>query len=241
MLIGEKISVVASSGRGDLRDLHGRGSKQIARCTYHLVGIIAFACMLWVEFAADGGGAWRSLTVASLPGALGRLAQLSEDIGQAPESGGLAASCQDTVPEVSQRGGSPNSGSPRDIASPETSGYAAQQPNLTQLTLRGDWTRRPEGVRLNHAGGRIQYRATVRELNLVLGSRSPDHPIRFRVTLDGQPPGENHGADTDKCGNGAVTETRHYQLIRQTAKIGSRAFEIRFLDPGVEAYAFIFG
>jgi thioredoxin family protein len=32
-----------------------------------------------------------------------------------------------------------------------------------------------------------------------------------------------------------------YQLIRQQKPIGDRLFEIEFLDPGAEAFAFTFG
>jgi hypothetical protein len=41
--------------------------------------------------------------------------------------------------------------------------------------------------------------------------------------------------------NGVVTRQRLYQLIRQSGAIGDRKFEIQFLDPGVQAYAFTFG
>jgi hypothetical protein len=42
-------------------------------------------------------------------------------------------------------------------------------------------------------------------------------------------------------GQGVVTEQRLYQLIRQSGRIADRTFEIQFLDPGVQAYAFTFG
>jgi hypothetical protein len=38
-----------------------------------------------------------------------------------------------------------------------------------------------------------------------------------------------------------VNEQRLHQLIRQPGSIADRTFEIEFLDPGVEAYAFTFG
>jgi Thioredoxin like C-terminal domain len=38
-----------------------------------------------------------------------------------------------------------------------------------------------------------------------------------------------------------VNAERLYQLIRQDGKIKDRVFEIQFLDPGVQAYAFTFG
>ena len=34
---------------------------------------------------------------------------------------------------------------------------------------------------------------------------------------------------------------RPYQLVRRRTAITDHTFEIRFLDPGLEAYAFIFG
>jgi hypothetical protein len=65
--------------------------------------------------------------------------------------------------------------------------------------------------------------------------------VRFRVTIDGKAPGEDHGADIDTNGNGTVTGQRLYQLVRQAHGNGDRVFEITFLDPGVHAYAFTFG
>src|SRR5947208_305002 len=56
-----------------------------------------------------------------------------------------------------------------------------------------------------------------------------------------QPPAAAHGIDVDDQGNGTVTEQRLYQLIRQPKPIADRQFEIEFLDPGVEAFAFTFG
>ena len=56
-----------------------------------------------------------------------------------------------------------------------------------------------------------------------------------------QAPGSAHGSDVDERGQGAVTQQRLYQLIRQSRPIADRQFEIEFLDPGVEAFAFTFG
>ena len=65
--------------------------------------------------------------------------------------------------------------------------------------------------------------------------------VRFRVLIDGQPPGAAHGIDVDEQGYGRVIEQRLYQLIRQTKPIADRQFEIEFLDSGVETFAFTFG
>jgi hypothetical protein len=65
--------------------------------------------------------------------------------------------------------------------------------------------------------------------------------VRFRVLIDGLPPGAAHGVDVDEEGAGAVTEPRMYQLIRQAQPIVDRRFEIEFVDPGLEAFSFTFG
>ena len=70
---------------------------------------------------------------------------------------------------------------------------------------------------------------------------APGASVRFRVLIDGQPPGAARGIDVDDGGNGTATDQRLYQLIRQPEPIADRQFEIEFLDSGVEAYAFTFG
>ena len=74
-----------------------------------------------------------------------------------------------------------------------------------------------------------------------MGPAARGSSVRMRVRIDGQPPGASHGADVDAQGNGTVTEQRLHQLIRQPKPIVDRRFEIEFLDPGVEAFAFTFG
>jgi cytochrome c biogenesis protein CcdA/thiol-disulfide isomerase/thioredoxin len=110
-----------------------------------------------------------------------------------------------------------------------------------QWALDGRWIVHDENAQLKQAGGRIVYRFRGRDLHLVLGPGSAGIPIRFRVTVDGKPPGADHGMDTDAEGNGIVTAQRLYQLVRQANGSGERLFEITFLDPGVQAYAFTFG
>ena len=74
-----------------------------------------------------------------------------------------------------------------------------------------------------------------------MGPAAPGAAVRFRVRIDGQPPGADHGADVDDQGNGSAAEQRLYQLIRQRQPIKDRVFEIEFLDPGVGAFSFKFG
>jgi thiol-disulfide isomerase/thioredoxin len=112
---------------------------------------------------------------------------------------------------------------------------------LNQWALSGDWTVRKNASALDGANGRIAYRFHARDLHLVLGPAARGASVRFRVRIDGRPPGAAHGLDVDDQGNGTATEQRLYQLIRQPEPIEDRQFEIEFLDPGVEAYAFTFG
>ncbi len=113
--------------------------------------------------------------------------------------------------------------------------------SLNQWALGGSWTVSPESAVLQAAPGKVVFRFHARDLHLVLGPAKKGKPVRFRVTLDGTPPGEDHGSDTDANGTGTVQEHRLYQLIRQKGAVEDRTFQIEFLDPGVQAFAFTFG
>ena len=111
-----------------------------------------------------------------------------------------------------------------------------------QWGFTGRWTIGEEKSVLDAAGGKITFHFHARDLHLVLGPAGGNKPVRFKVTLDGQPPGASHGVDTDEAGNGTVTGQRLYQLIRQRqGAVTDHTFSIEFLDPGVEAYSFTFG
>ena len=94
---------------------------------------------------------------------------------------------------------------------------------------------------LGAAGGRIAYRFHARDVNLVMAPEARGKEIRFRVLLDGKPPGASHGVDVDQDGQGTLREQRMYQLIRQPGPIADRLFEIEFLGPGAGAFSFTFG
>jgi thiol-disulfide isomerase/thioredoxin len=111
---------------------------------------------------------------------------------------------------------------------------------LNDWGLDGRWKVEPQRAMNVAKGGLIAFRFHARDLHLVLGS-STGKAIRFRVLIDGKPPGEDHGMDIDANGYGEITNQRLYQLVRQKAGSRERLFTIEFLDPGVEAYAFTFG
>jgi cytochrome c biogenesis protein CcdA/thiol-disulfide isomerase/thioredoxin len=118
---------------------------------------------------------------------------------------------------------------------------AGDAPQLNEWALAGDWTVGAEHAALNKKDGSIVYRFHARDLHLVLGPGAEDKPVRFRVTIDGVPPGASRGADAAANGEGVVSGERLYQLVRQSGPIVDRTFQIEFLDPGVRAFAFTFG
>jgi thiol-disulfide isomerase/thioredoxin len=136
------------------------------------------------------------------------------------------------------------------LKSPETYLGSARSENqasssarlrLNQWALSGDWTVSKQAAALRESNGRITYRFHARDVNLVMTPGAGGKPVRFRVLVDGQPPGAAHGIDVDEQGTGTVAEPRMYQLIRQPGPIVDRQVEIQFLDPGVEVFVFTFG
>jgi thiol-disulfide isomerase/thioredoxin len=119
--------------------------------------------------------------------------------------------------------------------------YSVGRLGLNQWGLAGQWTVGAESAQAAQPGAGIAYQFSARDLHLVLGPGETGRKLRIKLTLDGQAPGADHGSDIDAEGNGVISETRLYQLVRQSGKVRQRRFEIRFLDRGAEAYAFTFG
>ncbi|MGO6692462.1 cytochrome c biogenesis protein DipZ [Rhizobium johnstonii] len=134
-----------------------------------------------------------------------------------------------------------NFASPEGLQADTARNYSIAEPGLNGWGLSGTWIVGRDQATLDQPGGGITYRFSARDLHLVLGPGAGDKPIRFQVKIDGKAPGPDHGSDIDADGNGTVTATRLYQLVRQSGTVAARNFEIRFLDPGVQAYAFTFG
>jgi thiol-disulfide isomerase/thioredoxin len=113
--------------------------------------------------------------------------------------------------------------------------------SLNHWGLEGWWKVGGESAVLQAVPGKIAFRLHSRDLHLVLSPPENGRPIRFKVTLDGVAPGDDHGSDCGPDGAGEVREPRLYQLIRQKGQIRDRTFEIEFLDPDVQALDFTFG
>jgi hypothetical protein len=131
--------------------------------------------------------------------------------------------------------------SPGGVAPNEARGYELpERLRSDHWALAGEWTIGRENVELAVAGGSIAFRFDARDAHLVLSPGRND-PIPFRVLLDGDPPGASHGVDVDEEGNGVLERGRMYQLVRQHDNVHERTLEVRFLEPGAEAYSFTFG
>ena len=110
-----------------------------------------------------------------------------------------------------------------------------------QWTLAGSWRLESEFAVATGANGRIIQRFHARDLHMVLGPAADGRPVRFRVTLDGRPPLADHGTDINEQGEGVIDRQKLYQLVRQQSPDRDRVFQIEFLEPGAQAYAFTFG
>lgn len=118
---------------------------------------------------------------------------------------------------------------------------AAASVALNHWTLGGQWLVEAERAVALQAGARLAYRFRARDLHLVLGRDAGAAPVRFRVLVDGKPPAQSHGSDIAADGSGVIDAHRLYQLVRLPASAGDHLFEIEFLDPGAQVYAFTFG
>ena len=132
-------------------------------------------------------------------------------------------------------------GSADDVALDEGRAYDLPDDlRLNHWALAGEWTIGRENVVLDRASGTIAYRYHARDVHLVLSAGS-GAPIRYRVLVDGVPPGPSHGEDVDEDGNGVLSAGRMYQLVRHHDSVRERTVEITFLEAGAEAYSFTFG
>ena len=120
--------------------------------------------------------------------------------------------------------------------------YSIPEPlNPNEWALAGRWAIESRAGVADEPGARIAFRFHARDVNLVMGPRPGGTSIPFRVTIDGEPPGDAHGFDVDAQGNGTLHQQRLYQLVREPGAITDRTIEVTFRQPGAEAYCFTFG
>ena len=112
---------------------------------------------------------------------------------------------------------------------------------LNHWGFGGSWNAGPESGILESAPGKVVFRFHSRDLHMVVGPAVNGTPVRFKITLNGAAPGDDHGSDSAADGTGEIRQPRMYQLIRQKAPAKDATFEIEFLDPGVAVFSFTFG
>ena len=66
---------------------------------------------------------------------------------------------------------------------------------LNDWSLGGQWNVGAERATAGAPASRIVYRFHARDLHLVLGPGADGKPVRFKVMIDGQAPGDAHGVD----------------------------------------------
>ncbi|MBA4332480.1 MULTISPECIES: cytochrome c biogenesis protein DipZ [Brevundimonas] len=171
-------------------------------------------------------------------------ADVAADVVQVQAQGAEAAAAMDQLGSPETYVGyarAENFRSPGGLARDAVKTYVASPLDLNDWSLVGRWRVTREHAELAAAGGRLSFRFKARDLHLVMGPGSNGALPRFRVLIDGQAPGADAGSDIDAQGVGRIDQQRLYQLIRQSGAVRERTFEIEFLDPGVQVFAFTFG
>ena len=112
---------------------------------------------------------------------------------------------------------------------------------MNQWSLSGAWTVGGQVAVLDEPGGRIVHRFRGRDVNLVMGGRADGGPVRFRVTLDGEPPRDARGLDVDRGRLRDRPRGAAPPADPAGRAIRDRTVEITFADAGARAYVFTFG
>ncbi|MDO9608177.1 MAG: cytochrome c biogenesis protein DipZ [Brevundimonas sp.] len=171
-------------------------------------------------------------------------ADVAADVVRVQAQGAEAAAAMDQLGSPETYVGyarAENFRSPGGLARDAVKTYVASPLDLNDWSLVGRWRVTREHAELAAAGGRVSFRFKARDLHLVMGPGATGATPRFRVLIDGQAPGADAGSDIDAQGVGRIDQQRLYQLIRQSGPVRERTFEIEFLDPGVQVFAFTFG
>jgi hypothetical protein len=154
-------------------------------------------------------------------------------IGQAPDF------AQVRTPETYLGYAHADAAAPRGLLPDRVQRLVATAPHLNDWSLGGAWVQRPEFVEAVEPDATLALRFHARDLHAVLGSNG--EPVPFRVTIDGHPPGADHGVDVDTQGRGTISGERLYQLVRQSGGVSDRTVEIRFERGGARAWVFTVG
>lgn len=136
-------------------------------------------------------------------------------------------------------------GSPEKVLRDKPQTYSTvSSPLPNHFYLDGTWRIEEERAVLVSATGGITFQYLASNANLVMGPGGVGSK-KAVVTLDGVPvPEAMRGADVfEEGGNTVVTidDERLYSLVDGKGEYGEHTLRVRFLDDGIEAYAFTFG
>lgn len=138
-------------------------------------------------------------------------------------------------------------GSPEPVVRDAQGTYSvAANPVLNHVYFGGAWTLQEERA-VPGKGGKLVFRYSANDANLVLSDEKPDgSPVRVEVTLDGAPvPAALRGADILSDADGrtylSVKDQRLYQLTDGKGNYGEHVLRLEFDEPGAAGYAFTFG
>ncbi len=110
-------------------------------------------------------------------------------------------------------------------------------PGLNTFELDGTWTINPEEVRLESDTGSIFIRFNANKVNIVVES---DSEAKAEIYLNEKRIEDNAGYSVEE-GVVRFKEPDLYNLVDLKGEYGEHLLEIRFLEPGAEAFAFTFG
>ena len=117
--------------------------------------------------------------------------------------------------------------------------HVAEPITLNSFQLDGRWGMEPEQVTLESDTGSIFYRFNANKVNLVVGKADG---IKAEIYLDGKliTP-EKAGRDVQDDGTVTFSAADLYNLVDQKGEYSEHVLEIRFLEKGINAFAFTFG
>lgn len=109
---------------------------------------------------------------------------------------------------------------------------------LNSFQLEGRWTIKPEEVTLEDETGSIFYRFRANKVNLVVGEADS---LRAKIYLNGKLIESNKEGTHVENSIVTFTDADLYNLVDQRGEYSEHLLEIRFLDSGIDAFAFTFG
>jgi len=110
--------------------------------------------------------------------------------------------------------------------------------SLNTFDLGGSWDIEPEYAQSTSANAAILYEYQASNVYFVAASAAP---VKVQVLLDGQPIGQQGGADVDPSTSTVTIQANRLYSLVHTAVPGTHTLELKALTPGLQAFTFTFG